>query len=726
MSNTNLNAMTVKRQKELSALSALGIFAHDALSVRVWEILLVVLVLYQVLAVPFVWAYWSFVPDRVARRMDYIELGLDVIFLADVLLQFNISRLVPASKPSSHGASHGAGAAGEHEHEGSERQQMTRGEIARAYLTRWFCVDVGACVALVPALSQLVAGGGMPAHGFRVAEGLRLLRLLRALKLKRILETLDVGEDIHRWLLYSRYSHLLRLSQYLVVLTVTFHYIACAWHRMGGKKGRSDRTWLEYQLRSDYGALTTGFAASGASELLYDALDEEEARTHEFIDDAYRRYVTCFMIVVRMMIGGELEPLTNEEKLLGSVFTMMGSIMMAITYGQVAVLIHSFYSNATRYRNKMESLWHEMQRLKLPHELKNRVYKYYDFLNTTHGCLDGQVNSFIPELNSNLGSEVLLYLRVVLITNVPFFRVCHVEVLRAIIMNLEDYICLPKDIVVKEGETGREMYFIREGMLKVMVRRPKQKPPLETVLDENAEGDGTKKRRLSQRRSSDPLGDRRMSAAQELGRKLLEKAGGLAPNMRRASSVEPSGSQSSKDLAQDSIAEEDGGADTARADATAGADKSASPPREAERTSPPRRASAPRMSIQGSRPGPMRRAMSIRPTKSSTDRKPAEAPAGPVEQEEAIVASLSRGKCVTSLPRFRSPKGTERLRLIPVFPPLVATLARSRCSCPCRAPRPYTPRSSASCASCGARCTSRSSSATRSRRARSPTISTTN
>ena len=48
---------------------------------------------------------------------------------------------------------------------------------------------------------------------------------------------------------------------------------------------------------------------------------------------------------------------------------------------------------------------------------------FYDYMHKQHGSLNGTLNAFIPELSKNLSSEVLLYLRIGLVTNVPFFQV---------------------------------------------------------------------------------------------------------------------------------------------------------------------------------------------------------------------------------------------------------------------------------------------------------------
>ena len=170
--------------------------------------------------------------------------------------------------------------------------------------------------------------------------------------------------------------------------------------------------WLEYALRED--ARILRLVRHGEDVSLLDAAPDDGVLT---------AYLTCFTMTIRMVVGGEFAPVTTTEKAAGSVFALLGGIMMAVTYGNVAVSISSFYAESSNYQRKMEYLWASMERLRLPRSIQDRVYNYYDYMHKQHGSLNGTLNAFIPELSKNLSSEVLLYLRIGLVTNVPFFQV---------------------------------------------------------------------------------------------------------------------------------------------------------------------------------------------------------------------------------------------------------------------------------------------------------------
>ena len=66
-------------------------------------------------------------------------------------------------------------------------------------------------------------------------------------------------------------------------------------------------------------------------------------------------YLTCFYAVVEMMIGQEhIQPISDPEKVFSSLITLLGALVVAFVFGQVAVNISNYYANSNNYRKKME------------------------------------------------------------------------------------------------------------------------------------------------------------------------------------------------------------------------------------------------------------------------------------------------------------------------------------------------------------------------------------
>ena len=72
-----------------------------------------------------------------------------------------------------------------------------------------------------------------------------------------------------------------------------------------------------------------------------------------------------------LLIQGEhIDPKSVEEKLYCSMLILIGSLVLALIFGNVSMYIANFSANATAYQRKMEYLFESMNHLELPQNLK--------------------------------------------------------------------------------------------------------------------------------------------------------------------------------------------------------------------------------------------------------------------------------------------------------------------------------------------------------------------
>jgi signal-transduction protein with cAMP-binding, CBS, and nucleotidyltransferase domain len=67
------------------------------------------------------------------------------------------------------------------------------------------------------------------------------------------------------------------------------------------------------------------------------------------------------------------------------------------------------------------------------------------------------------ELPVSLRSEVSVTMHRDIIQKVPLFQHCSAGFLHSLISYLQPQIYSPRDVLVREGDVGHEMYFIRKG-----------------------------------------------------------------------------------------------------------------------------------------------------------------------------------------------------------------------------------------------------------------------
>ncbi|RHY96604.1 hypothetical protein DYB26_012721, partial [Aphanomyces astaci] len=258
----------------------------------------------------------------------------------------------------------------------------------------------------------------------------RLPRLLRLARLVRILKILQIPPEYKRWLLYSRYAHLIRLISTIGVFFFTIHLCACVWN---------------------------GSIASDTWKDMFPSIQPGG------VDD----YVLSFFFCLSTFLGQSMNLHSQDEFVFSITLIFSGALLMAAVFGDVAVLLANFHEKQNEYKKKMESLFACMGTMNLPLDLQNRINEFYQTMWDVHATLDGQPATLTTELSRNLALEVELFLRMDMINRVPIFRTCSKRVVQEIVMKLSMEVFLPGDYVVVRGDVAFEMYFVQTGICEV-------------------------------------------------------------------------------------------------------------------------------------------------------------------------------------------------------------------------------------------------------------------
>ncbi|RHY21508.1 hypothetical protein DYB25_006275 [Aphanomyces astaci] len=394
---------------------------------KLWQLLLLVLVYYQMLAVPYSLAFES---TDTNPTNDFVNIATSLVFCLDVVLQFNTALSHPRIPNTFI----------------TDRQA-----IAKQYVTGWcdqslisscrlsdevrtrcrFLMDLLSSIP-VDFVTYLIEqqSSERHLHVLAVLKVARLPRLIKISRLSRILEFLRLPLEWKRWFLYSRYAHLIRLMTLVLAFGVTVHLFACVWFGMV-----ADDDW---------------------AMVIYNANFED-------VDP----YLLSFYMSLQTILGQNQLFQSDHEYSFSSIVILVGAVVMAVVFGNVAILISNFYNDQNRYKGKMETLFSGMQLLRLPRELQMRIHEYYQAMYERYGTLDGNPENFKDELSKNLRVEVELFLRMAMIVRTPLFRACSNEVVRELVMKLRFQVYLPDDFVIVRGEVGYDMYFIQDGACQV-------------------------------------------------------------------------------------------------------------------------------------------------------------------------------------------------------------------------------------------------------------------
>ena len=186
--------------------------------------------------------------------------------------------------------------------------------------------------------------------------------------------------------------------------------------------------------------------------------------------DEVLRYGYGFYWSFFTMLGERSSPYTQLQTLFTVVTTFLGLFVYVSLFGQLVALLEDSAGSTTANRQKMDLVSQCMRRYSMPAKLQSRIRSYYELHFTRQTRMVGSpaVLMLFHELPQYMRQEVALFLNKDMIERVPIFQGCSITFITAILMKLKPSVCLPNDYIIRQGEVGREMYFISAGQVQVL------------------------------------------------------------------------------------------------------------------------------------------------------------------------------------------------------------------------------------------------------------------
>ncbi|GMF42386.1 unnamed protein product [Phytophthora fragariaefolia] len=254
------------------------------------------------------------------------NVAMELIFLINLLLNFNTA------------------------YQDKNALVTSRKLIARNYINKWFIVDF---LSAIPRCAvQYFVTGSLEENTPLLTESetvLMLLRLLRITLIDRAIllsRVVRISKAMAAWLRYSRFSHLLGIAQLMWLVLLIAHYMACLWHVVSENNTPQEKHILE-------------------------------------------KYVADYYYAVSLIQGQGNIVGTTDENLFSTAAILVGSVVLAIVFGNVAMLVSNFNASFTNYHRKMEAVFATMDKMGLPDKLRDRIHQYYTHVWTEYESLDG-------------------------------------------------------------------------------------------------------------------------------------------------------------------------------------------------------------------------------------------------------------------------------------------------------------------------------------------------
>jgi CRP-like cAMP-binding protein len=377
-----------------------------------WDILLLMVIIYQSLTVPF---FISFNVDY-PSYLEVIEFISTCIFMIDIITNFNT----------------GYYSKGE--------LIMKRTDIILNYLKLWFWIDLLATFPYTWVLDRLAfntQSSTLSAPKFiRIIKALKFLRFLKLLRLARLKHILIKIED------YIANNTLVNFFVFIRLLCLVFllaHWTGCLWFYVG------------YQDWINGHPITWIVTASVQDIPVFD----------QYIFSLYWAITTITSVGY-----GDITPITVNEKIYAMSVMIVSSGVFAYVIGSVGSLISKETSRESSYRDQVVVVNSYMKKNSLNMDLRYRVRRYLDYVWESKKTGINERNIFNC-LSEPLRNEIYSHLNSNIIRLCSAFDMYENYFIAQITRTLDTETFAPGDIVFSEGEINSKLYFIIKGKINI-------------------------------------------------------------------------------------------------------------------------------------------------------------------------------------------------------------------------------------------------------------------
>jgi len=383
---------------------------HDSLFKAVWDWIVLLLVIFTAIEIPFSVAFlmalqddngWTFI--KVSPLLVF-NLWVDLMFIIDIIINFRTTFIKT----------------------NTDEVISNPKQIALHYLKTWFVVDF---VAAIPFEFMITPRVDSATTLFGLLKSARLLRLVR------------VARKLDR---YSEYG-----TAVVILLTGLFtliaHWLACIWHGIGDIEKSNEFGWIQ-ELRKN---LNLHYNSTGPS--------------------IQTRYITSLYFTLSSLTSvgfGNVSPNTDAEKIFSVCVMIIGALMYASIFGNLTAIIQRLYSRTSRFHRDLRVIEDFVQFYKIPKSTKEELDEYFrhEWAYTKGVDMETVLKRF-PE---SLQADVCLYLHRNLFTECGAFKTASEGCLRALALRFKIRHYLPGHFIIKQGDEVKRLYFIAKGNIEVV------------------------------------------------------------------------------------------------------------------------------------------------------------------------------------------------------------------------------------------------------------------
>lgn len=287
-----------------------------------------------------------------------------------------------------------------------------------------FFIDLLACLPL-----DMISAKFTENDGKNFIAIISFIRIVSMYRLSQIITNMRFHDDI---------KIVARLCLLLLCLALYVHCVACIWHIIV----EIDCTWIP-----PTDGMTTDYYDNGGSLI--------------------KIYMYSLYNSVYFLRGVETNPSNTREVYFLILILLVGAIISAIMFGQMANLMSNLYRNSNRFAEIMNTAQTTMKNIKLEERLQLKVC---DYLIATQNVLARQeeFERFTSLISPSLQQEVNEQIYRHLTTICPLMQ-ANKKAANYIIQHLQHRFLRPETALTIQGDEGKEFFYVVQGSCHVSV-----------------------------------------------------------------------------------------------------------------------------------------------------------------------------------------------------------------------------------------------------------------
>ncbi|KAH8075714.1 voltage-gated potassium channel [Aureococcus anophagefferens] len=356
--------------------------------------------------------------------MRQFDTYCDIVFVVDIVKNFHVGYV-----------------------DANDVLHMDRKEIARNYLTGWFWPDVASVISVLKWIDM--------GDSETFLSILKMVKLFKLFRTARLLDHLAPYwyqvQDYYHFHISDAWIKLCKLFFFLIVLA---HWMGCVSYALARFWNFPRSSWV----------------------VVAGLVDEDGANLKTVIS----QYSWCVCRALGLIVMESYESPYSSGTCVETdgwctieTWTILlslyvGSIFYAALISNISSIVGDMNVSKRRFEEMVHNTDEYMITKNIPRDLRERVREFYHLRYAKGRIFDeGQI---LDSLNAELRTEIASYNTRAVVSVVPLLANSPLRFTRAMTVDMSPTIYFARDLVVQEGNSGDEMFFISNGMAEILLR----------------------------------------------------------------------------------------------------------------------------------------------------------------------------------------------------------------------------------------------------------------